>query len=524
MHSYKQEFKEVDKILTKAKKNFKNDKQIGLYHAHIKASLGKLEDAAKLFSDLLIANPDDEQVLSSAAEFYFEVGRKDVASSLYESLKEINPKRLDYWIQKGLIDLEFGDITKAAANFIFVAEQKKNEDSFKGHFQLGKLYKMTGQIKKAAFAYKNCGDVFEGCILELAKINWVMGKKKTVLNSLEKFLSKKPRSMRTLATLADLYYSQGMFDEAGATLEKIERLDPSNQSVTRRLAQLMVKKGNYLGALERYQMLVNSKNVDEKDRINLANIYILTKEYESAFDQLDYVDRKSTYYNDLIITKYRLFMLNEGPKVAHKYILKEYKKSGYEQAGYILTKSYMQLNEFKKAGDTITKVVKKSPAFTNGLYLKGLIFFELGRKDEAITAFERVIALDENMAQALNFIAYHLAEENKDLKRAESLALKACEIAPDEAHFIDTLGFVYLKKKEFKQSIKLLKKAHELLPEEPIIAEHLADAYYENGDKNKAMQVYLLALPSLKGDNLARVGGKIARIKSIRKLSSTSER
>lgn len=523
MHSYKQEFKEVEGILKKAGEKFPEDKQIGLYRAHIKASLGKIKEAADLFSDLVTLYPKDELVLSSAAEFYFEIDRKDVAQVFYQSLKTLNPKEADYWIQEGLIFLEFGRIAEAASNFIYVAD-KLEKESFKGHYQLGKLYKMTGQIEKAIIAYGNCGNIAEGCVLELAQILWVLNRKKKALNKLEKFLVKKPRAVRALAALTDFYYAEGMIDEARSTLERIERVDPNNTSVTRKLAQLMIKKENYPGALDRYQMLIDTGKADERDYINLSNLYILMKDYPNAFTYIEKVKRTSPFYEDLISTKYRLYMLNNGLEMAHKYIQKEYNKKPYDQSAYVLAKSYVQKNDYKSANKVLDKTIKKSPNFVQSLYLKGLITYETGDRSKAVSYFERVLKLDPDMPSALNFVAYHLAETEQDLERAEALAQKASVLSPNEAHYVDTLGFVLYKQKKFKAALKFLEKAHKMLPSHPEIAEHLADVYVELKQQTKALQVYLLALPSLKGDNLSRVGGKIARIKSNRKLSSVTDR
>jgi len=48
---------------------------------------------------------------------------------------------------------------------------------------------------------------------------------------------------------------------------------------------------------------------------------------------------------------------------------------------------------------------------------------------------------------------------------------------------MDTLGYILVKNKRAKDSLNLLEKANELLPDIPAVALHLAMAKIETGDK-----------------------------------------
>ena len=108
------------------------------------------------------------------------------------------------------------------------------------------------------------------------------------------------------------------------------------------------------------------------------------------------------------------------------------------------------------------------------------------------------------------------------LSKAESLALRALALQPRNGHYLDTYGWILHKKGENHKAVSVLSQAFELKPNEPEILEHLADVFLVLGNKERAVQLYQLASELFKGENLTRVGRKIAQIqKPSRTLGST---
>jgi tetratricopeptide (TPR) repeat protein len=59
---------------------------------------------------------------------------------------------------------------------------------------------------------------------------------------------------------------------------------------------------------------------------------------------------------------------------------------------------------------------------------------------------------------------------------------------------MDSLGWVYYKKKLYKKSLEILEKAVQLDKEEGVIWEHIGDSHVALGDKKKALENYKEAL------------------------------
>jgi len=62
---------------------------------------------------------------------------------------------------------------------------------------------------------------------------------------------------------------------------------------------------------------------------------------------------------------------------------------------------------------------------------------------------------------------------------------KALGIEPDNGAYIDSLGWLYFKQGRFQEAIKELERAS-ILFKDPVIFDHLGDAYLKTGDTEKA--------------------------------------
>jgi tetratricopeptide (TPR) repeat protein len=62
---------------------------------------------------------------------------------------------------------------------------------------------------------------------------------------------------------------------------------------------------------------------------------------------------------------------------------------------------------------------------------------------------------------------------------------KALEIEPNNGAYLDSLGWLYFKKGQTEEAIKELEKASALL-KDPVIFDHLGDAYFKIGDIENA--------------------------------------
>jgi len=100
-----------------------------------------------------------------------------------------------------------------------------------------------------------------------------------------------------------------------------------------------------------------------------------------------------------------------------------------------------------------------------------------GRTLEAEGAFETCLELYPDADQALNYLAYLWAEADDNLDQAKEYVTRALKIKPDNAAYIDTLAWVHYRQGHYAAARDELKKALELMPDDPTINEHMGDVY-----------------------------------------------
>ncbi|WNG56772.1 tetratricopeptide repeat protein [Archangium gephyra] len=110
-------------------------------------------------------------------------------------------------------------------------------------------------------------------------------------------------------------------------------------------------------------------------------------------------------------------------------------------------------------------------------YVLANVLLAQGDEDGAITCMRGVLELDPEHAAAMNFIGYVLAQRGRDFTEAERLVRRALQLRPDTGSFLDSLGWIHFQRGDYPRALQSLERAAELEPEEPVILEHLGDAY-----------------------------------------------
>ena len=116
----------------------------------------------------------------------------------------------------------------------------------------------------------------------------------------------------------------------------------------------------------------------------------------------------------------------------------------------------------------------------------GILYSLHERYEKANEYYKKVIQINPGYTQAINELAWNYAEHGGNLDEALSLARKAREQAVDRTQITDTLGWIYYKKKVYKQAISFLKEGAAVMASNPTSHYHLGMAYYRNGNADLA--------------------------------------
>ncbi len=100
---------------------------------------------------------------------------------------------------------------------------------------------------------------------------------------------------------------------------------------------------------------------------------------------------------------------------------------------------------------------------------------------------------------ALNDLGYLWADQGKHLHRALEMIQKAVAAEPDNAAYLDSLGWVLFRLGRLDEAVRHLERSVELLGEEPdgVVLDHLGDVYQALGRHQDAVRLWERALKAL---------------------------
>jgi tetratricopeptide (TPR) repeat protein len=90
----------------------------------------------------------------------------------------------------------------------------------------------------------------------------------------------------------------------------------------------------------------------------------------------------------------------------------------------------------------------------------------------AIELYEKTLEIDSDNATAMNSMGYILADTGIDIMRALRLCRKAVDSKPQNAAYLDSLGWAYYKSGEPVEARTWLRRALDIAPEEEEIKKH----------------------------------------------------
>jgi tetratricopeptide (TPR) repeat protein len=163
-----------------------------------------------------------------------------------------------------------------------------------------------------------------------------------------------------------------------------------------------------------------------------------------------------------------------------------------------------KVGDFDGAVAYLEGLLLKDPDDDELLFNLGVVFSEAKRTKEALEYMERAIEENPKNASALNYVGYTWAEQGDNLDQAEDYIVRALDLRPDDGFIIDSLGWVYYMrarplidtgrneeaKKYLDRALTELLRAQERTGGDPVVSEHLGDAYLLLDQKKRALQRY----------------------------------
>lgn len=140
----------------------------------------------------------------------------------------------------------------------------------------------------------------------------------------------------------------------------------------------------------------------------------------------------------------------------------------------------------------IDDAIKRYPAHDADLrYEKATFLSRTGREDLSHEVMADILEDHPNHAPSANGLGYAYAVAGENLDEAKELIARALAQDPDSAAFLDSMGWVLYKQKDFDGAIKWLRQAYDADGGAyPVILDHLGDALYRRGRHAEAVKFW----------------------------------
>ena len=273
-------------------------------------------------------------------------------------------------------------------------------------------------------------------------------------------LEKSPNDGEVLFALALIALEQKSDDEAQRYFERMVRWDRRAGEAHYYLGSIFERKSDAEAAIREYKQVGDGYEfIPAQARI--ASLLVNEGRWEEA---REYLDR----------------MRAQRPDHRQQLIMIE---------AQLLTERGMQEEVFA----FLDEILAQDPENIDLLYFRGMTGQRFDRLDILESDLRKVIEVDPGNADALNALGYTLTDQTDRHDEALALIEKALTIKPDEAAFIDSMGWVQYRLHNYEQAIAHLKRALTLFENDEVAA-HLGEVLWVTGDHAGANQVWEKAL------------------------------
>ena len=151
---------------------------------------------------------------------------------------------------------------------------------------------------------------------------------------------------------------------------------------------------------------------------------------------------------------------------------------------------YKKFKNYKKAIEyyslVLSKIDKNTSTFADVLYRRGGSYERMGNYERADIDLLKSIEIRPDDPYSLNYLAYSWLERNHKIQEAIQMLDKAYNQKENDPYITDSVGWGYYLIGDFQNAEKYLRKALELMPDDPIVNDHYGDVLWQLNRKMQA--------------------------------------
>lgn len=400
-----------------------------------------IEDAVKQF-------PDEPAVYEHLVKLYLMNNQRDEARSLIASAAAREDSDPTFWLRMGAIavrawpSLDGGGASqqKALVNQIYGKALGAADGDYNVIETVGDYYHATRQFDPAISAYV---DVIQS----------------------------EPDLLKVREKLAHVYGAKGDEEKVISTLREILEIDPESARTHKQLAQIFMRNQDYSSAIPHLRKSLAITKGTAQEYGALGRMMIEENEHEAAVEFLEDA----------------AYLFPESPDFP-----------------FLMTFSLSTLERWEESIKQFEATAKlavddRMQMLNESFYFRYAAAHErFGNIEEAEVLFQKTIELlsekdigEQNQqfaATVYNYLGYMWLENDMNLDEAGELIKTAVDLDPESGAIADSLGWYYFKRKRYEEAKAELLRAEQLMEDpDPVIFDHIAQAFYMLGEREEAL-------------------------------------
>ena len=176
---------------------------------------------------------------------------------------------------------------------------------------------------------------------------------------------------------------------------------------------------------------------------------------------------------------------------------------------------YKNSKKYEEAIKFYTKIIDNLDDFSEVksdlLYRRGGSYERIGEYDNADEDLINALAINPEDAYLLNYLAYSWLERNYKINEAIEMLEKAYSFKSNDPYIIDSIGWAYYLIDNYLKAEKFLKRAVELMPQDPIVNDHYGDILWKLNRKIQARYFWgnVLKMDDAEAEMIEKINIKI---------------
>lgn len=406
--------------------------------------------ASDLVNEALTRFPKDARAYETAVDFHLTQGRRAEAVLVMEKAAKQDVKDAEFWLRIGRVAEDVWPLADAE----FRADHLKKVNAF------------MARALPFATAQNN-----EDATLQVADY-YLLSNQQALSASVCEGLVKRNGSLEARKRLIRLYEAMERPEDSLKALEELVKAFPLDVEHRKILASHYLQMRDIDKAVAQLEAALQAGGGGLQAYLQLSNLMRLTKQPEKF---LQFAQRAGKLFPG-------------EPRVMYFQALAHTQLKQYADAAKL----------FDRAGSLAEtmcpEILDDAFHFAHGVALE-----RDGQFDGAAKQFEKSIGLTpvDELARAagtMNYLGYMWLERGEHFDKAEELIRKAIELDPDNAAYLDSIGWLHFRTGKFEDALQELLKAESMLKdvesEDAEIFDHIAQTYEKLNQRSKAEEYW----------------------------------